>query len=143
MVMQRSCEQGFSLLELVISLALSAAAVAGIAAASRTMMTALQLTAAKHTATLAMLRARRAAYLGHRTIALELHKGARGLGPGLSGQSAAVSGFAFAPGITLRNVPARGRLRFYASGLADNATIVLGTDDATTSIVVNQRGIVH
>jgi len=133
--MRRSHEHGFSLLELVISLALSAAAVAGIAAASRTMMAALQLAAAKHTATLALLSARRAAYLGHQNAELKLRKGARGLAAG--------SSFDFAPGITLRDVPARGRLRFYASGLADNATITLGTDDATAGIVVNQRGIIH
>jgi len=141
----RKCggSRGFSLLELAFALALSASAAAGVAAASRKTMAALQLAAAKRTAVLALLNARRSAYLGHQTAELELRTGARELIPRIPGSASVGPTFRFAPGIALRDVPARGHVRFYPSGLADNATITLGTGDATTSIVVNQRGIVH
>ena len=41
------------------------------------------------------------------------------------------------------SLPARSSVRFTSTGTADNATIVLGTSNATGRIIVNQRGRVR
>jgi prepilin-type N-terminal cleavage/methylation domain-containing protein len=41
------------------------------------------------------------------------------------------------------SLPARAGVRFTATGMADNATIVLGTSRSTGRIIVNQRGRVR
>jgi Tfp pilus assembly protein FimT len=44
-------------------------------------------------------------------------------------------------GVRVARLPVSGEIRFYPSGRADNATVVLaGARDARRSVVVNQRG---
>jgi hypothetical protein len=101
------------------------------------------LESARLTTVLALLEARRRAYLLETTAELVAEPGASELAVTAAGLPPAR--LALPAEISVSEIPRGGRIRFFASGLAENATIRLGTargSDAVT-VVVNQRGEVR
>lgn len=128
---------GLSLLEVLVALAISSLAAAALAAAAGRTLDALRLGAARRTTVLALLDARRRAYLTHRASEVSARIGSdtfRVRSP--AGDQA----YRLPPGVLVSGLPARGYVRFHASGLADNATIVLAGGAAEVRVVINQRG---
>jgi prepilin-type N-terminal cleavage/methylation domain-containing protein len=135
--------RGFTLVELLATVAIASLA-AGLAIdAGGAWKHLADLEGARLTTVLALLEARRRAYLTESTAELvaeprasELSVTAAGLPPVRLTLPAAIS---------VREIPRGGRIRFFASGLAENATIRLGTETGGDAVVVvvNQRGEVR
>jgi len=136
-------ERGLTLLEVLFALAVVsiAAGVAGSALRGLSRTTALE-TARLRTLT-ALLQARRRAYGREATCEVAAATGAVALTVRNPDGSTATVGLP--PDTHVTHSVASGRVRFFASGLAENATIIVGTRDDTeqASVIVNQRGLVR
>ena len=101
------------------------------------------LEAARVTTLLALLEARRQAYLTEGTAELRAEPGATHVTVVTSGL--AERRLALPAEVTVADVSRGGRVRFFPSGLAENATIrlALGSDAAGVAVVTNQRGEVR
>jgi prepilin-type N-terminal cleavage/methylation domain-containing protein len=135
--------RGFTLLELCAVMALAALtaglAVAGVTALER----AGRLEGARLLVGLALTGAERAAYASGETVEAVVAEGADEVvvrGPGTE-----VDRVALPAGVVVTAAPARSRIRFRASGLADNATVKLAEPGypGEATIVVNQRGLLR
>lgn len=114
-------------------------AVAGLTALGR----AGRLEGARILVALALLGAERAAYASGETVEAVVAEGSSEIvvrGPGSKLDRVALPG-----GVIVAGAPARSRIRFRASGLADNATVRLAEPGygAEATVVVNQRGLVR
>jgi len=90
-----------------------------------------------------LLRARRAAYGAEGTAEVAVAAGADALT--LRNPDGSTLRIELPPDTHVAHAAASGRVRFFGTGLADNATIVLATlDDAQqASVIVNQRGLLR
>jgi type II secretory pathway pseudopilin PulG len=125
----------------VLAIVSITAGVAGGATRGLARATAVQ-TARMHTMT-ALLHARRGAYAGETTCEVSAASGAAVLTVrNADGSTVSVP---LPPETHVTRSLASGRVRFFGTGLAENATIVLGTRDDTqqATVVVNQRGLVR
>jgi prepilin-type N-terminal cleavage/methylation domain-containing protein len=135
--------RGFTLLELLATVAIASLA-AGLAVDAGSAWKHLAgLEGARLTTVLALLEARRRAYLTEATAELAAEPGTKELvvtAAGLTPVRLALPAEA-----VVREISRSGRIRFFASGLAENATIRLGsgTSDDAVAVVVNQRGEVR
>jgi len=129
---------GFSLLELVITLAMAGLIVGAGVAGAAALADSLSVEAARRVVIDALLEARRRAYLQESLISVRT--------------PVAASFVEIAPpprhidlpaGVAITKAPADAAVDFRASGLADNATVQLGRGSASATIVVNQRGMVR
>ena len=90
-----------------------------------------------------LLHARRRAYSSEATAEVAVATGVVALI--MRDPDGSTSNVALPPDTHVTHSVASGRVRFFGTGLAENATILLGTlDDAQqSSVVVNQRGLVR
>ena len=137
----RDC--GATLLEVLFTLAVvsTAAAMAGSAVRGLSLATSVE-TARLRTIT-TLLAARRRAYSDEATVQVDVAGGADALT--LRNPDGTNVRVALPAGTTVAHSVAAGRVRFFASSLADNATIVLSDTDAVqqATVVVNQRALVR
>lgn len=134
---------GFTLLELCAVMALAALtatmAVAGLGALEH----AGRLEGARLLVGLTLMRAERAAYASGETVEAVVAEGASEVV--VRGPEGDVYRVALPAGVLVTAAPARSRIRFHASGLADNATVKLAEPGrrGEATIVVNQRGLMR
>ena len=133
---------GFTLIELTVSLAIAGLAAAVAVGGLRTLVRAATLEQARLRLTLALLEARRSAYTSGGTAGVFIESDGRQLiirrGDG------AVTTVSLPAEVAVVAAPLRASVRFYASGLADNATIELATANGErATVVVNQRGMIR
>lgn len=139
----RKLAAGSSLLELVFTLAVTSAA-AGIAGSTISGLAGASYIQTARLRTLTtLLEARRRAYGNEATVQVDVASGAGSLT--VHDPDGTSEEVALPPGVVVTGAPTTGRVRFFASSLADNATIVLGdtAGTGTASIVVNQRGLLR
>jgi hypothetical protein len=131
-------QAGGTLLDACAALALSSLAAATAVSGARPLACAVRVGAARTALAGALLEARREAYAGEQNVVVEAHTGesAVTIQPGARARS-------LGGGVHLRSVPADGNVQFRASGLADNATLVVACGESTASVVVNQRGVIR
>jgi type II secretory pathway pseudopilin PulG len=138
---RRNC--GATLLELLFTLAVvsTAAAMAGSAIRGLSRATTVETARLRTLATL--LAARRRAYSDEATVQVDVAGGTDALT--LRNPDGTNVRVALPAGTTVAHSVAAGRVRFFASGLADNATIVLADTEALqqATVVVNQRALVR
>ena len=134
---------GTTLLELVVVLALAAVASATIGGAFHLLARGAALRAGRLSLSQALLAARRAAYLDQATAEARVVVDAREVTVVRSGKPP--ESYPLPAPVVIASAPARGGVRFFASGLADNATIGLaaGPADERAEVIVNQRGRVR
>ena len=137
----RTSVSGLSAFELVVTMALAALlGSATIGSASR-LAGRTELEAARLVLVLHLIEARRLAYLSAQTVGL------RKKGPAeleLEGPLDQRRSFELPPAVTLSRWPLRPSVRFFGSGLADNATLGLSSArGGEVLIVINQRGLVR
>ncbi len=135
---------GFSLLETLAALAISAMVAAAALSGLNSLAANSHLNAARSTVVQALIDARLQA--ASRAETVELAIGSRSLGPARAGGGAVLSAEVRLPaGTYVARAPARGRVRFFATGLADNATVVVAASGSAgeASVVVNQRGMIR
>lgn len=129
---------GFSLLESIVALALAgltgAAAVAGAAALADS----LRVETARRLVIDALLEGRRLAYLGETPVTVRVAVAASFVEIVPARRRVELPG-----GVVILDAPADAGIDFRASGLADNATVVLANQRDRATIVVNQRGMVR
>lgn len=129
---------GHTLVEFAAALSLASIAAATVVSGVSALRDAVSLLTARQQLAGVLEFARREAYRRGTTVEAR---------PGLDGRSLRVS----IAGIPPRNfelersrivaTPARGYVRFFASGMADNATFTIATGDGSqANVVVNQRG---
>ncbi len=129
---------GFSVLELIVVLALiGMTATAGIQGAGA-LADSLRVEAARSLVIDALLDGRRLAYLQETTVTVRAVVASSTLDIVPSGRHVELP-----DGVTIIDSPADAGVDFRATGLADNATVVLGKGKAAATIVVNQRGMVR
>jgi len=122
-----------------LTVSLSAALVRGLGELRRV----TTLERARQQLCLALRQAASIAYL--RAVTVELRVLADGTQLSIRSGDAPPSRIDLPAAVRLIGAPRRGGLRFFASGLADNATFILAlTDgDKTSRVVVNQRGLIR
>ena len=134
--------QGFSLLELVVCLALLVTIAGAGALRLPDVLTSLRLGGAAQRLSAALRQARGRALERGSPVEVQLDGGlARWELRDVSGATLARE--ALPPGVTFSALPVSGRVRFSALGTTDNATVTLRGGSALRSIVVNQRGRVR
>ena len=136
--------RGTSLLELVATLGLMTLVAGGSGAALAGLARATAVQSARVRVMSALLEARRRAYAHEATTEVTGEIGATSIS--IRAEDGASHVASLPTGTVITRFPASGHVRFFASGLADNATIGLGSADgraAEEQIVVNQRGLVR
>jgi hypothetical protein len=131
-------QAGGTLLDACAALALSSLAAATAVSGARPLACAVRVGAARTMLAGALLEARREAYAGEQNVVVEARAGesAVTVQPGARTRS-------LGEGVRLRSVPSDGNVQFRATGLADNATLVVECGESTASVVVNQRGVIR
>lgn len=135
--MRLRASRGASLVEMVVVLALASVLLGAAWPSVASYLEAAELRAATLHFAAALARGRVAALSEGRTWKIRLD-GLRGYVLAPAGGDAAAEGLpgaAFFAGAT-----SGGDVRFYSSGLADNATFTLGAGAARRRVIVNQRG---
>lgn len=127
-----------TLLETCAVLALASIGAVGALAGARPLACMLRVSAARSVLVSALLGARRDAYASEASVAVEARSGDAFVTLAPPGVQRALGA-----GVVLTAVPADGDVLFRASGLADNATLAIACDASTSSVVVNQRGVVR
>jgi hypothetical protein len=138
-----SVVHGASLLELLTVLAVGAVLAGAASHSVGGLGNVFAVETARTRIVLALLDARRIAYAHERTVVVRVEPGAREVVVDSDVEPAPVS---LPAGISISSAPATRRVRFFASGLADNATIVVERDGEAGvrgRIVVNQRGSIR
>jgi hypothetical protein len=141
---ERPDARGVSLLELVAAVGVTTliAGLTGSALSRLARATAVQ--SARVRVMNALLEARRLAYATESTVEVT---GAIGDAAVVIRTTDGESRAAVLPaGTAIMHFPASGHVRFFASGLADNATVTVGSAEGTAAeeqIIVNQRGLVR
>ncbi len=133
---------GASLLETLAALSIAAVAMTFGLQTARAVASTLRLEAARLITLRAMLGARRLAYASAGPVVATPSARAIDVDAGPAGTRR----FALPATTSIIEQPRSGRVRFHASGLADNATLVLGCascGETTTRVVVNQRAMVR
>ncbi len=133
---------GFSLLELVVCLALLATITGAGALRVPDLLASLRLGGAAQRLAAALREARGRALECGSPVDVQLDEG-RHLWEVRDASGAAVSRETLPPGVTFSALPASRRVRFSALGTTDNGTIVLAAGFTVRRIVVNQRGRVR
>jgi len=130
---------GFTLVELLAGLAVTVVAIASLATAARALGRRAELAASRRCMVAALRDARRQAYLSREAIEVAVHEGDRELRVRAGNHEHTVP---LPYSAYVARAPSSGRIRFFASGLASNATVELAGPDGEprASIVVNQRG---
>ena len=136
---------GFTVLELLTALFVAALATVVATSALSTLISAGRLESARLRLVEILLEARRAAVVSESTVEVRVEPGS---GHVLVVRDATVTAEQTLPhDVLITSAPTAHAVRFYASGLADNATIGLatpGADDGTqAAVVINQRGMVR
>jgi hypothetical protein len=136
--------RGASLLELLAAVGITAVAagLSGGALARLARATAVQ--AARVRVVTALLDARRRAYASESTVEVAGELGATSVT--IRPADGIAETVALPAGTSITRFPASGHVRFFASGLADNGTVEVGSADETAAperVVVNQRGLVR
>ncbi|HEY2776040.1 MAG TPA: hypothetical protein VGK20_18510 [Candidatus Binatia bacterium] len=134
----RHDRSGISLLDACAALALSSIAAVVMVRGAKPMACAIRVETARSTLIDSLLEARRSAYEMEAKAWVEARAGSSSVAVRPSGKN-----YSLGDGVALQSVPADGTVSFQASGLADNATLVLACTDATASVVVNQRGVIR
>jgi Tfp pilus assembly protein FimT len=131
-------ERGASLLEAVVAMNIAATAMLAAATGLGPLLEATRLEAARSVVVEALREARRTAYATGEpaAVAVAVGSGAVVVLPGARTRE-------LGRGVTIASAPSDGRVDFFATGLADNATVVLTSGNATASVVVNQRGVIR
>lgn len=130
--------QGHTLVELAAALSIAAVAAIGVVSGATSLRDAVSLLTGRQRVAGALEYARRESYRRGETAELRTDSNGRTLRVTIAG----VSGREF----TLQRSrvidrPARGRVRFFASGLAENATFTIAAaSGGEADIIVNQRG---
>lgn len=134
---------GATLLELVVVLAVATVATAAVGGAFHALARGAALRAARLSLSQALLAARRAAYLDQATAEARVVVDAREVVVARAGRPP--ESHPLPVPVAIAGAPARGAVRFFASGLADNATVALTAGDTgeQLEVVVNQRGRVR
>lgn len=138
MTQHRCGAQGHTLVELAAALSIATVAATGVVSGATSLRDAVTLLSARQQVAGALEYARRESY--RRAVAAELR-------PDSSGRTLHVT-IAGSPERVFRlqrsrviDQPTRGHVRFFASGLAENATITIATaSGGEADIIVNQRG---
>lgn len=135
--------RGASLLELVAALGVAAIAGGLCGGALSGLSRAIAVEAARVRAAATLLEARRLAYQSSATVEVTAAAGDAVLT--IRAPDGEVLVRPLPTGTTVLRSPANGRTRFFASGMADNATWIVGSADAEQEarIVLNQRGLVR
>jgi len=130
---------GFTLLELLAGVAVTAIAIASLTTAAGALGRQAELASSRRFVVASLLDARRRAYLSRDAIEVAVHEGDRELHVRAAGNEQTIP---LPYSAYVARAPSSGRIRFFGSGLADNATVELAVPDggARASIVVNQRG---
>jgi Tfp pilus assembly protein FimT len=136
---------GFTVLELVTSLSIAALATVVATSALSTLISAGRLESARLRLVEMLLEARRAAFVDESTVEVRVEPGS---GHVLVVRDATVTAEHMLPhDVRISSAPTTHAVRFYASGLADNATIGLTApgagDGVHAAVVINQRGKVR
>jgi hypothetical protein len=133
-----SSQAGGTLLDACAALALSSLAAATAVSGARPLACAVRVGAARTALAGALLEARREAYASEQNVVVEARAedSVVTIQPGARARP-------IGDGVRLAAVPADGNVQFRASGLADNATLVVACGDSTASVVVNQRGVIR
>jgi type II secretory pathway pseudopilin PulG len=139
----RRTARGLALLEVLFVLAVTSIAASAAGGALRGLSRTTELETARLRTLTTLLDARRRAYGEEATCEVAAATGASTLT--LRASDGSVQNVALPPDTHVTHSVASGRVRFFATGLAENATIVVGTrDDAEqASVIVNQRGLVR
>jgi len=139
----RRLHRGFVLLDLVFALALVAVAAGMAGNAMHGLSRATAVETARLRTLSALLQTRRCAYRHESACEIAAASGATALV--LRDADGADSTVSLPVDTRVIHSAATGRVRFFATGFAENATIVLGTQDGgqQTGIVVNQRGLIR
>jgi hypothetical protein len=136
--------RGTSLLELVAAVGVTAA-IAGLSGGALSRLArATAVQTARVRVMTALLEARRRAYAAEATIEVRGEPNAASLTTRLPSDETFQT--MLPAGTLITRFPASGHVRFFASGLADNGTVAVGSVDGTAAeeqIVVNQRGLVR
>lgn len=134
--------RGFTLLELIATVAVVAVVSAAAAAGVRALTGAVTLESARVRLALAMMGAARSAYARQEPVEVIVEPGADHVTVRTVGREPAT--IALPAGARIESAPVARRVRFHASGLADNATIVIAAGSTrTATVVVNQRATVR
>ena len=129
---------GTTLLETAAALALAGIAAATALAGLKPLACAFEVEAARSSLVGALVEARRLAYATQSNVSLEAHAGDAEARLQPVGHLRGL-----ARDVHFLSTPADGDVQFRASGLAENATLVIGCGDSTASVVVNQRGVIR
>jgi hypothetical protein len=131
------------MLEILATLALTAVCAQTGAGAMTVLSRSIGVEAARLRVMGALVEARRAAYASQQTVEVAAAAGERDVVVTRAGET--LASYALPRDASIRRSNAAGRVRFFASGFAENATIVVGADDVADepSIVVNQRGAIR
>lgn len=130
---------GFTLVELLAGLAVTVIAIASLATAARALGRRAELAASRRCMIATLRDARRQAYLSRDVTEVAVHEGDRELRVRAGGRERTIP---LPYSAYVARAPSSGRIRFFASGLASNATVELAGPDGgpRTSVVINQRG---
>jgi prepilin-type N-terminal cleavage/methylation domain-containing protein len=133
---------GFTLLELVAGMAVAAIATASVAAGAGALARRVELSASRRSLVSALLDARRQAYLSREAVEVAVHSGDRELRVRAGADEDVIP---LDHSVYVARAPSSGHVRFFGSGLADNATVELAVpgSEAHASVVVNQRGMIR
>jgi hypothetical protein len=94
---------------------------------------------ARHQVVTALAHGRRTSYLTAETITVTASPGQRGLAVLRADET--LEHHTLPGGSRITGAPARGHIRFFASGFAENGTIRVALDSAKdVAVVINQRG---
>jgi len=133
---------GFTVLELLVALALGAVLLAAGALGLTALTAHVRLAGATETLAIALRSARVEALARHETVVVRFDRPGAGWSLETS-RGSPVRHARLPAGVTIVETPARGRIHFGPLGVADNASVRLAAGRSRRLVVVNQRGRVR